>query len=995
MSVATNSRFSDMASHVPTKTTSSKVQQARQPHNAHFLKTAFSLLPLRRVRATLLKIMAFSSSSQRLKQLGWTVALVGTFASVAKAQTPVDAGAPRLDLRGEEPTSVYFDRETLAPQTPILFSARLQNPTKDARDIDLVWKISDADGKVVWNRRASFSLEGGATIIRRELFDAPRRGGFLLQTSASYSRRGPDAFASASIPFAITLAPPQGASQGARPRSFFVLDAPSTLDARGLDFYSRLGARVLRSPLPADPAKPDWSAVEAQLGERLRRNLSSIALLDLGDDGSRAPAFWARQVPSTLTRLNSLSTWELSGDVDTSDLDSWSQLVRARRPDVSLLGPLPTLPSGVLPTNARLRSGSLDGATFGWPLAPSQTVHPAALRRLWLSRALAAREAGLNSFHLRRAAATGGADEMTADFLSAIMAGASSMSEPVAFDPNGSAKSMARAAAFTMLSRTLEDAAFREQLFPKSPSLEGALFRAPRGSVAVLYAPLKPCKLILRVAPAQVLDAFGNALSSSQNGKLEVQLGAQPVYIASDVSTEVLSYALKTARVSGLDLLAVQPLPLSRDPKTSGPGSATVRVRVQNIGLESASGQVQLRAPRGWKLARDRYDVNLEAGESKTFEFRALSSPLDAKKPSLAFELDGRGGLTGNWKWNAQLATAQSVAPGFVPTIDADLGDWQGANWLTVAPGAAGVSAKLAWKWDAANLYVAAQVRETALTARNPEAPAYEFWRGFDAIQIAFGTSNGPESLPGIAPFRDADCGFLLSPWLQNDAQNFQGRLLRLWGGDKPYNSVADRVRWGGAVAGAKCVIARDEQGEQTIYEARLPLGAVPGLNPKALAQKDGVIRFGFLVHNAEGAPLDWGAQNGNFAWWNNTSTFLPEGRLTSSLRSTLGFSLSGEVAGVGAPAQPVVVVPTPTPSSVPPVVVPPRSGGGTLPPPSTPVLPAAPTPTPRPQIPPFVIPNLPPPSGPLLPEPPVQNTSAFPPSSPERIAPFVVPSAN
>ncbi|RYZ97010.1 MAG: hypothetical protein EOP11_22625, partial [Proteobacteria bacterium] len=26
------------------------------------------------------------------------------------------------------------------------------------------------------------------------------------------------------------------------------------------------------------------------------------------------------------------------------------------------------------------------------------------------------------------------------------------------------------------------------------------------------------------------------------------------------------------------------------------------------------------------------------------------------------------------------------------------------------------------------------------------------------------------------------------------------------------------------------------------------------------------------------GTPLDWGESNGNFSWWDNTSTFLPEG---------------------------------------------------------------------------------------------------------------------
>ncbi|BCM90388.1 hypothetical protein IAD21_02240 [Abditibacteriota bacterium] len=933
-------------------------------------------------------------------------ALVGMGATGANAQTstsPTDAVNPRLELRGEEPTSVYFDRDTLGPQTPILFSARLQNPTNQSRDLDLAWKITDADGKVVWAKRASFTIEGGATIVRRELFDAPRRGGFLLQASASYQRKGADAFAQSSLPFAVTLAAPPDATQGTRPRSFFVLDAPSSLDAQGLDFYSRLGARVLRSPLPADPTKPDWTGLESQLGERLRRNLSSIALLDLGDDGSRAQAFWSRQVPSTLARLNSLSTWELSGDIDPTDLDAWSQLVRARRPDISLLSPLPTLPSGVASNGARLRNGSVDGATFGWPLEQTQSVHPAALRRLWLSRALAAREAGLNSFHLRRANAAGGAAEMTADYLSAIMAGASSMSEPVTFAPGSNAKGMARAAAFTMLSRTLEDAAFREQLFPKSPSLEGALFRVPRGSVAVLYAPLRPCKMTLRVSPAQVLDAYGNPIAESQNGKLEVELGEQPIYIASGVGTEVLSYALRSARVAGVSSLEAQLLPLSRDPKSAGPGSAAVRVRVQNIGLESASGQIQLKAPRNWKLARDRYDLTLAPGESKTFEFRAPTAPFDPKKPSLAFELSARGGLDGNWKWNAQVASAQSVAPNAIPVVDAQLNDWVGANWLTVAPNAAGVSARLAWKWDNANLYVAAQVRENALTARNPEASSYEFWRGFDAIQLAFGLGNGPETVPGVAPFRDADFGFLLSPWGQSDAQNFQGRLLRLWGGDKPYNSVADRIRWGGAVPGAKCAIGRDEQGESTIYEAKLPLSAIPGLNPKALAQKDGVVRFGFLVHNAEGTPLDWGAANGNFSWWDNTSTFLPEGRLTSALRSTLGFSLQGDVASPVAPPAVVTppkplprVVPAPLPTPTPRPI--PDAGIGTLPPPSPvapPVLPAPPRPTPRPSIPPFSVPSLPPPSGPLTaPTVPNQTTTStpLPPMPPAQVVPYVVP---
>jgi len=901
-----------------------------------------------------------------MRTLGLTLAFCGSLVPSAGAQTN---GAPRVQVSGEEATGVYFDRDTLASQTPILFSARVQNTDEAARDVELSWKITDERGRILWNRRARFSLEGGASIVRRELFDPPARGGFVLRAQANISRRGPDAQSSASLPFAVTLAP-SGTSVGARPRSFFVLDAPAAPNATGLDFYSRLGARVLRSPLVSDPLRPDWNGVGAQLGERLKRNLSSIALLDLGEDGVRGQALWSRQVPSTLARYNALGTWELAGQVEASDLDAWSQLARARRPDLSLLSPLPTLPSGIAPTEARLKSGELDGATFGWPLTLTQSVHPAALRRLWLSRALAVRQAGLQSLHLRRADASGDGGEMTADYLSAIMAGASSMSEPVAPIPPGElksdtegARSMARAAAFTMLSRTLEDAAFREQLFPKSPNLEGALFRTPRGSVAVLYAPLQECKLTLRVAPAQVLDAYGNPLSQSENGQIEVRLGREPVYIASGVGTEVLSYALRSARISGLDSLAAQLLPLSHRIGSEGAGSTAVRVRVQNIGTEAVQSQLQLRAPRGWKLAQDKYDVSLAAGEAKTFEFRAPLAPADPKGAPPSFSLSARGGAHGNWKWTATTATATAASQ--PPAIDGKLDDWSDANWLRCAPNAAGVSGELAFKWDASHLYIAARVHEGALTARNPEAASYEFWRAFDAIQIAFGTDNSPASTPGDAPFRDSDYGFLLCPWLQNDAGNFSGRLLRLWSPSKPYNTTSDRVRWGGAVPAAKCVIARDEVGQSTVYEAKMPLSAIPGLNPRALAQKDGVVRFGFLIHDAEGAPLDWGAQNGNFAWWDNTSTFLPEGRLTSSLRSTLGFSLPlSQTLPVPPQTSPVAPTASAKPRATPTPRLPPPSGPLPSPSMAPPDLPAPPTTTPfEPSLPPLAVPNLPPPS--------------------------------
>jgi hypothetical protein len=184
-------------------------------------------------------------------------------------------------------------------------------------------------------------------------------------------------------------------------------------------------------------------------------------------------------------------------------------------------------------------------------------AHPAALRRLWLSRALAARGAGVQAFHLRRDEESSqdlpgdAAGSLTSDYLSAIMAGASSMSESLAppkRDATG-ARTMARGAAFSMLSRTLEDASFVAPLFPGAPSLEGALFRAPRGSIAVVSAPQGKGMMTLRVASAQALDVFGNSLARDRDGQIEVPLSGQPTYVIAAVAPRcVVVCAQKRAR---------------------------------------------------------------------------------------------------------------------------------------------------------------------------------------------------------------------------------------------------------------------------------------------------------------------------------------------------------------------------------------------------------------------------------------------------------------
>ncbi len=909
----------------------------------------------------------------------------------------------KITLSSEEPTGVFFDRDTLLPQTPLLFTARIENPSPAPRGVELSWKITDAQGKVRFSRASKFTVEGGDSILRRELFDAPARGGYSLETVAFSRLKGPDSSSRAVLPFAVSVAPLPG-SGAARPQSFFVLSTPALLSDNQLDFYQRLGARVLRSPLPPDPARPDWTAIEAQLGARLKRNLATIALLPLGDESARrSQAFFARQVPSTLARYSALTTWELAGDVAPADLDAWSQVSKSRRTDISLLGPLPTGLSDGLPSGASVRVGGLEGATFAWP---DINAHPAALRRLWLSRAGATRRAGLGAFHLRRDEEpsdlpSDAASQMTADYLSAIMAGATSMSEklspPVISTSVGQsdavdtaddgAGAMSRGAAFSMLSRTLEDAAFREELFPRSPAYEGALFRAPRGSIAILYAAQDSGKMLARLAPARVYDVFGNMLGADKNGLLEIPLSGQPVFVLGEVPTDVLGFAIRNAKISGIKPLEAQFLPLSRVPRSSNSGSsAAIRVRLQNIGLGEQSGTLQLNAPKGWKLATTRYDFGLQEGESKTYEFRATTSNFNPKWPQnkvpLSLAVSGKTKLS--LEAEVPIASATPIV-GAAPRIDGDLSDWNDAIYQTLAPNRAKVSAKVALKWDAKNLYVGAQVRETALSPRRLDEGVYEFWRGHDALQIAFGTSSGPETAPAPGPFRDSDQGFLLSPFGQKGPRDIDGRVLRLWAPEKPFNTATDRVRWGGFVSGATCAITRDEKAGLTFYEARLPLSALPSIDPAELSARDGVVRFGWVLHNDEGTPLDSGRALGNFSWWDNTATFLPEGILTSSLRSTLGFTpgTESESAQIAAPRPTSATVISAPPVANPSVIAPPM---GAI--------------TPAPAVPTVVVPIVPPVANPsvIAPTPritPAPRISAPTPRTPapvQEIAPFIVP---
>jgi hypothetical protein len=192
--------------------------------------------------------------------------------------------------------------------------------------------------------------------------------------------------------------------------------------------------------------------------------------------------------------------------------------------------------------------------------------------------------------------------------------------------------------------------------------------------------------------------------------------------------------------------------------------------------------------------------------------------------------------------------------------------------------------AKVALLWDENYLYVAAQIKEPHLRAT---LGADVFGKG-DALQLAFGTRG--EGKPDSGPFRDTDWSLILS------AQ--AGGQIKMPGFSLPRE--------------ARCMARRDEQRNVTLYEAAVPLDALPDLKPSQRAALAEPVRFGWILHNDEGAPLEWSAATSVFQWWRNPTSFAPDSRLFLAAQMPLGFGREG-VVNARAPR----IAPTTTPAIV------------------------------------------------------------------------------
>jgi hypothetical protein len=900
------------------------------------------------------------------------------------------AGGLRVKIECEEPSGVLLDRETLQTARAALFSIHAFNRTSETRIVTLSWKITDAAGHVVLDNKEKYTITAGQFVTRRELFAAKSRGAFLLTAQAGSRSDGPDLRGEASFPFAVLASPPENDSNRAARRPLILVDTPLNLSASELTFHERIGARVLRSAV-VDTAgdRADFKTLDAALRTRAAHGFATVGVLSapprtaLRDDEE-----WLQFVLLLITRYPQVRAWEIVGNPAPDTLSEIARAARNMNPPRSVLG---VAPQAFVASN---RFAMLDGVLFFPPQDSdprADEIHPAALRRAFLTDRNRTRDLGAPSFQVREDESAPvrqrsetpqeSAAQMVTRTVLALAAGAGGTDAPLDLG-TGQHTKFARGAALAFLSRTLGDASFHGEAFPQSPVVMAEVFApAAGGSVAVMWAAPdqngkeQNGKLSAWLEGTEVLDIFGNVITTTQRKNLDIPLGASPVYLQSSARPEEMLRVLREGTLKNIAPLAAQVLPLSQpvekptDKKADGKSTVAVktaiRVRLQNIGVRAISGRLEINPPPSWKTDGTIYSFELAPGASRIFPFGVTLTKTNDQYPvavkAIVDEKSGRG----TWGWNQQatIATATNVAAGEAMAVDGRLDDWRGANWMEVAAERKNaVTGKLALKWDARYLYLAARVKEADVKPRHESAAEYSFWNGFDAIQLGFGVRDAAWAVPSGAPFRDTDFGLLLSPFHTRADGTIEGRVLRLWNAQQPFGTLPDRVRWGGVAAGGRLEIRRDEREGETIYEAVIPLTEMPELAPSTrvatIQSFDAPVRFSWILHTDEknGGALQWAQQSNIFPWWNNTNSFLPPQNAALAAQTLLGFTARGEVSSGASTV-------LPPPPVIPPTSLPPAST-----PPSTVPLPLPPPPAPAPHE-PSDNPPLPPASAPAPPE--------------------------
>jgi hypothetical protein len=445
------------------------------------------------------------------------------------------------------------------------------------------------------------------------------------------------------------------------------------------------------------------------------------------------------------------------------------------------------------------------------------------------------------------------------------------------------------AAAYAWMTHALQGLAYREEIWPEVPLLEGHLFTSPDRGAAVIWSwigedPANPDCGALVFENGTRLEAFdvaGVAIGIWKGERLIVPLGEAPVYITSvELKPEQFRDRLRSAKILGVDPVSVWIRSLAAN---EAGDRMTAHLWIQSHRPERQDVVAGLQPPPGWKMRQEKQGVGLAGGEARELVFdmvRETPAPeakagvpnsLSARAVSGPVEISIAVSLSEDW-----VRRTQQVWPTVTPerTIEVGYGlaDWAGIDPVPLASDSGTAQVEVRTAWDAENFYFAAVVHRDREAFR-----VGRFASDGDAIVLAWGVGDRADDdfsnpargagLPSGA-FRDTDHVIALT-FTSSGAQ-----AIRLHG---PRMMLRDHVpgnldAWYGPVEGAKVDIARDAKQKVTIYEAAIPLKALAGLR----AERGRTVRFSFRIGDGNGPPLEWSRAAGVPDYLAGPGSFLP-----------------------------------------------------------------------------------------------------------------------
>jgi hypothetical protein len=337
--------------------------------------------------------------------------------SVSRLQTALAQPALRLQLSSEQPSGIYFERDTLRTRTALVFSLRAWNDESTERPVTLWWRIEDAAGKTWWKTKTTVPVGARNFVLRREAWEAPQLGAYRLRIDAQATGSRKES-AQLDWPFAVVSAP----RPSYRPRSFLrflrrlswaktnsiSMRAPvfASCVRRGL-FPRRRRCRSPKWRYRFDEQRPGtYGTLDVQMQERLKRKIATwgvlpVAAPDAGDvagpfSARASSASWARELSALVPRYNTMARWEVFRAPSALPMMPASDGALRR---LSLKAPL-LLPLSTQ-NNAAMASAS-DGLVVSLPLDDRNSVEGRPANSATTLRALlwAQRRAARRPFHI-------------------------------------------------------------------------------------------------------------------------------------------------------------------------------------------------------------------------------------------------------------------------------------------------------------------------------------------------------------------------------------------------------------------------------------------------------------------------------------------------------------------------------------------------------------------------------------------------------------------